>query len=282
MILVFGQSGQIARELDALNGVVTLSRSQADLSNPASCDLAIRKFNPKAVINAAAYTSVDKAEVEESLATIVNGDAPSIMAKTCADIGIPFVHISTDYVFDGMGEEPWLPCDPTNPKNAYGRSKEAGEKGVIASGAVYAILRSSWVVSAHGTNFIKTMLRLSENRNTLSVVTDQIGSPTPARDIANACYQIASSLCINSEKSGIYHFSGTPYVSWYDFAKEIFRQAGRDIDLLPILSSEFETAAQRPLNSRLECTNIWTQFFIKVPDWKIGIETVLEELEELS
>lgn len=282
MILVFGQTGQVARELKVFNDVVTLTRNQADLSNPISCANAIREFNPSAVINAAAFTAVDKAEEEEALATLVNGDAPTCMAKTCAEIGIPFVHISTDYVFDGTGEEPWSPCDTTNPQNAYGRSKEAGEKGVIASGAVYAILRSSWVVSSHGDNFIKTMLRLSETTQTLSVVSDQIGSPTAARDIANACYRIASALHLNPRKSGVYHFSGSPYVSWYNFAYEIFRLAKCDIDLKPILSADYSTASRRPLNSRLECSDIFTQFGIEQVDWRISLSVILEEMKGLS
>lgn len=282
MILVFGQSGQVAHELQSFEDVVALNRSLADLCNPDRCADTIREHNPAAVINAAAYTAVDKAEKEEALATKINGDSPSRMAETCADLSIPFVHISTDYVFDGSGNDAWLPEGRTNPQSAYGRSKEAGEKGVIASGAVYAILRTSWVVSNRGKNFIKTMLRLSETRSELSIVSDQIGAPTPARDIAGACYQVAFDLIADPSKAGIYHFSGTPNVSWYDFASEIFRQTGHDIELTPILSADYPTAASRPLNSRLDCQDTLLQFGIKQPDWRESLNAILKEMGALS
>lgn len=282
MILVFGESGQIAGELQLFEDIVSLNRRQADLRSPEQCADLIREHKPEAVINAAAYTAVDKAEKEEALAMTINGDAPTQMAEACAELGIPFVQISTDYVFDGTGQKAWLPQSKTNPKNAYGRSKEAGEKGVSESGAVYGILRTSWVISSRGDNFIKTMLRLSETRNELSIVSDQIGAPTPARDIAHACYKMAKDLITNSKKSGRYHFSGSPNVSWYDFACEIFRQTGRDIDLTPILSADYPTAASRPPNSRLNCESTLLEFGIEQPDWREGLNAILKELGALS
>lgn len=282
MILVFGKTGQVAHELQSFENIVSLTRSQADLRNPDRCADLIRMQKPAAVINAAAYTAVDKAEEEEALATIINGDAPMRMSAACAELGIPFVHISTDYVFDGTGNDSWLPQSETNPKNAYGRSKASGEKGVIESGAVYAILRTSWVVSSIGENFIKTMLRLSETRNELSIVSDQIGAPTPAREIANACYKMAIDLIGNPYKSGIYHLSGMPNVSWYAFAYEIFRQAGRDVDLKPILSADYPTAAPRPLNSKLDCESTFLEFGIQQPDWRDGSNAILRDLGVLS
>ena len=179
MILVFGKTGQVATELQRLSGVVALGRDDVDLSDPAVCAAAIHEHAPKAVINAAAYTAVDKAEDGEHLATVINGDAPTAMAKACAELGIPLVHISTDYVFNGRGNTPYSPEDAVGPQNAYGRSKLVGETGIRESGAVYSILRTSWVVSAHGANFVKTMLCLSETRDMLNVVSDQIGGPTP-------------------------------------------------------------------------------------------------------
>jgi dTDP-4-dehydrorhamnose reductase len=282
VILVFGQSGQVASELQSFEDIFALNRSMADLRNPERCADIIRDYKPAAVINAAAYTAVDKAEKEEALATIINGDAPSQMAKACADLAIPFVHISTDYVFDGSGIDAWSPECGTNPQSAYGRSKEAGEMGVIKSGAVYGILRTSWVVSSRGVNFLKTILRLSETHNELSIVSDQIGAPTPARDIAGACHQVALDLIADPSKSGIYHFSGAPNVSWYDFASEIFRQTGQDIDIAPILSADYPTVASRPLNSRLDCQDTLLQFGIKQPDWRKGLNTILGELGVLS
>ena len=187
MILVFGSTGQVARELGAQAGprqLVGLSRAEADLSDPGHCAAQILRFQPKVVINAAAYTAVDRAEEEEDLALTINGKAPGEMARVCANMDIPFLHISTDYVFAGQGEKPYLPTDPTDPQNAYGRTKLAGEEAIRAAGGQHLILRTSWVFSEHGTNFVKTMLKLSQSRNTLSIVADQIGGPTPARDIA--------------------------------------------------------------------------------------------------
>lgn len=279
MILVFGKTGQVSTELQQLGNVFALGRDQADLSDPQACAAAIREHTPKAVINAAAYTAVDKAEEEEAMATIINGHAPTAMAQTCAELGIPFVHISTDYVFEGSGETPWQPDNVTAPQNAYGRSKLVGENGIRNSGAVYAILRTSWVVSAHGANFVKTMLRLSETREALSVVADQIGGPTPARDIAAACLRIAEQLIQDPTKSGTYHFSGAPDVSWADFAAEIFDQAGRSVIVTPIPTTDYPTPAKRPLNSRMECSATEVAFGIKRPDWRDGLKIILKDLE---
>ena len=279
MILVFGKTGQVARELQQLGTVTALGREEANLSDPQACAETIRNHAPDVVINAAAYTAVDQAENEEAVAAVINGDAPRAMAKACAELGIPFVHISTDYVFDGTGQDPWQPQDQTAPQNTYGCSKLAGETGIADSGGTYAILRTSWVVSAHGTNFIKTMLRLSETHDVLNIVCDQIGGPTPARDIAVACLQIAEQLVQEPSKSGIYHFSGTPDVSWADFAREIFEQAGKSVTVTPITTTDYPTPAQRPLNSRMDCTATKRVFGIERPDWITGLKTILDDLE---
>ena len=279
MILVFGKTGQVAMELQRLGDVVALGRDRADLSDPAACADDIRAHGPRAVINAAAYTAVDHAEEEEALATIINGDAPTAMARVCVELGIPLVHISTDYVFDGTGERPWLPDDPTDPQNAYGRSKLTGEIGMRNSGAMHAILRTSWVVSAHGANFVKTMLRLSETRDALNIVADQIGGPTPARDIAAACLQMAEQLIADPPKSGTYHYSGAPDVSWADFASEIFEQAGKAITVTPIPTTDYPTPAKRPLNSRMDCDATEQIFGISCPDWRDGLNRILQDLK---
>jgi len=279
MILVFGKTGQVATELQRLGDVVALGRDQADLANPAACADAIRTHAPRAVINAAAYTAVDRAEEEEAMATTVNGDAPTAMAQACAELDIPLIHISTDYVFAGTGDAPWQPDDPTAPQNAYGRSKLTGEIGIRDSGAVHAILRTSWVVSAHGANFVKTMLRLSDTRDALTVVADQIGGPTPARDIAAACLQIAEQLIADPSKSGTYHYSGAPDVSWADFARAIFDQARRAVTVTPIPTTDYPTPAKRPLNSRMDCGATQQVFGIARPNWRNGLNMILQELE---
>ena len=275
-ILVFGKTGQVACELQRLHPEFTyLSRKEADLLNPDICAEAILAAKPSAVINAAAYTAVDLAEDEESLAYTINAEAPAAMAQACANLSIPFVHISTDYVFDGSGEMSRAPDAPTAPINAYGRTKLAGEEAIRSSGALHAILRTSWVFSAHGNNFVKTMLRLSETRDSLSIVSDQVGGPTPASAIAAACAKIATEI----SKSGTYHFSGAPEASWADFAREIFSQSNRDITVTGIATSDYPTPAKRPLNSRLDCASILTDFEIIRPSW---IKSLFETVEELS
>lgn len=282
MILVFGKTGQVAIELQRFGGVMALGRNDVDLSDPASCAAVIREHVPNAVINAAAYTAVDKAEGEELLATVINGEAPSAMAKACAALEIPLIHISTDYVFNGTGITSYSPNDVTDPQNAYGRSKLAGEIGIRESGAVHAILRTSWVVSAHGANFVKTILRLSETRDSLNVVADQIGGPTPAKDIAAACMQMAEQLVHEPCKSGTYHLSGAPDVSWAEFAKHILVQADRTVAINSIPTAEYPTLAKRPLNSRLNSLSTEQVFGIGRPDWQDGLKEILKNLEVKS
>ncbi len=280
-LLVFGRTGQVACALRALTDsgaygpVDYIGRDVGDLSQPESCAEVIRARAPHAVINAAAYTAVDRAEDEEALATVINATAPTAMALACAASDIPFVHISTDYVFPGSGITPWRPEDPVSPLNAYGRSKRAGEEGVMAAGGRWAILRTSWVFSETGSNFVKTMLRLSETRDALNVVADQIGGPTPAAAIAAACLEIATQLSQAPEKAGLYHFSGAPDASWADFATTIFACAGRSVSVTPIPSSAYPTPAQRPLNSRLDCQSLETAFGITRPDWRAALPKIV-------
>lgn len=282
MILIFGKTGQVASEFNYFSETVLLDRKEADLSNPQSCEEAIYRYNPKFVINAAAYTSVDLAEDNEQQAITINATSPTIMALACSKLNIPFVHISTDYVFDGSGENPWNTDNITNPKNAYGRSKLMGEQGVISSGAIYAILRTSWIFSSNGTNFVTNMLKLSKANNFLRIVSDQIGGPTPAYDIAKVCLDIGHQLINDSSKSSIYHYSGGPNISWYDFAKEIFKMSGIQMKLIPIKTSEFITPALRPLNSRLNMTKTERIFKIQRPNWRHGLIKVLQDLNKIS
>jgi dTDP-4-dehydrorhamnose reductase len=280
LILVYGKTGQVARELQTIvPEAVFLDRHQADLTDPPRAAAHVAEIKPAAVINAAAYTAVDKAEDEPLLAHTVNADAVGAIGVACARLGIPIVHISTDYVFPGDGTKAWTPDDATGPLGVYGASKLAGEDALRASGARHAILRTSWVFSAHGTNFVKTMLRLGAERDRLTIVADQIGGPTPAADIARACATITNAL-IEGHPGGTYHFSGAPDVSWADFAREIFRQAKLTPDVVDIPSSEFPTKATRPLNSRLDCSSLEADFGIFRPDWRTGLRNVLDDLQD--
>jgi dTDP-4-dehydrorhamnose reductase len=281
-ILVFGKTGQVATELALQADVMALGRDAADLSDPAACAAAILASNCDVVINAAAYTAVDRAEEEEQLAHLVNADSPAAMARACADRGIPFLHISTDYVFDGSGTALWQPDDTTAPQNAYGRTKLAGEQAVRAAGGQHAILRTSWVFSAHGNNFVKTMLRLSETRDALSVVADQTGGPTPAATIASALLGMARQMISDPNKGGTYHFGGTPAISWAGFAQEIFAQSHRAVTVTGIPTADYPTPAARPLNSRMDGSTLQTDFGIPQPDWKSGLKGVLKTLEHTT
>lgn len=278
MILVFGQSGQIAIELALLGAGPCLSRAQADFESPGALAAAIAAHRPDAVINAAAFTAVDRAEVDEARAFQVNACAVEELAQTCAEAGIPLVHISTDYVFDGSGTTPWRVTDLTNPQNVYGRSKLAGENAVRAADGPHAILRTSWVVSTHGNNFVKTMVRLGAERETLSVVADQIGAPTCARDIAAACLDIAQQLRMDPSKSGTYHYQARPFASWADVARAVFEQADLRCSVADIPSTQYPTPATRPLNSRLDCSATKHHLGIEMPDWRAGLKAILQEL----
>ncbi len=286
MIMVLGESGQVARELAAMApdarfvGRGGLDLGALDPDGAALYDL-IDRTAPVAVINAAAYTAVDRAEEEEALATRINGDAPGVMARACRARGIPLVHISTDYVFDGAGSTPFSPNSPTAPLGAYGRSKLAGEDAVRKAGGVHAILRTSWVFSAHGSNFVKTMLRLGAERDSLRVVADQVGGPTPARAIAKACLVLAERLQSDPAQGGTYHFAGAPETSWAGFARAIMAEAGLDCAIIEIATSGYPTAARRPLNSRLDCSGL-SATGLTPPDWRAGLRDVIEDLKGTS
>lgn len=278
-LLVFGRSGQVAQELARLAPDARfLGRDQADLTNPDACAAAIRDSDCRAVINAAAYTAVDRAESEADLAHLVNAAAPAAMARATAEKGVPFLHVSTDYVFDGSGDLPWSESDPTGPLGVYGATKLAGEQGIAAAGGAWAVMRTSWVFSAHGANFVKTMLRLGRERPELGIVADQIGGPTPAGDIAAALLQMAAGMR-DGAKGGIYHFAGAPDVSWAGFARAIFAQAGVTCQVREIATSDYPTPARRPGNSRLDCQKIKDDFGIHRPDWRAGLTRILTELE---
>ena len=281
-VALFGQTGQVATEVQRrCPPDVTLEvigRDRADFARPDQVFDVARGLQVDAVINAVAYTAVDKAEEEAELANTINGTSVGRLAEACAATGTPFVHISTDYVFPGGGEAPWTPGDATGPLGAYGASKLLGEEAIGKFAAhPFVTLRTSWVFSAHGGNFVKTMLRLGAERDALTIVADQIGGPTPAADIAKACLTIARGL-LGGKPGGTHHFSGAPDVSWADFAREIFAQANVSCDVTDIPTSAYPTPAKRPLNSRMDCSALEATFGIKRPDWREGLARVLAEL----
>lgn len=281
MMMVFGSSGQVASELKRIvPDARFISRMEADLGQPQSCKELILREKPAVVINAAAFTAVDKAEVEVELATRINGEAPGDMAVACAELGVPLVHISSDYVFSGSGTAPQSVDAPVSPLNAYGRSKAIGEKLIRESGASYAILRSSWVFSPYGNNFVTTMLRLARTHDQLAIVADQVGGPTPASALAEACLRISGGLRADPKLSGTYHFSGAPDVSWADFARQIFAQAGNETKVEDIPTSAYPTSAVRPLNSRLDCGAL-VKFGIERPDWRMALKDVIQAVETI-
>ncbi|MEM9031234.1 MAG: dTDP-4-dehydrorhamnose reductase [Pseudomonadota bacterium] len=255
--------------------VEALGRAEVDFFDTDAVRRATGALSSDAIINAAAYTAVDTAEAERDRAETVNGTSVDAMAQ--ARGAIPLVHISTDYVFSGEGETPWRPGDPTAPQGVYGASKLIGETALRRSAGPYAILRTSWVFGAKGGNFVKTMLRLGAARDRLTIVADQVGGPTPAASIADACFGIARALK-DGHAGGTYHFSGAPDVSWADFAREIFAQSGRATDVVNIPTTDYPTPAKRPLNSRLDCTDTERVFGIPRPDWRAGLGDVLKEI----
>jgi len=284
-ILLFGKTGQVAQELQRRCGPVELEVRGSDVANfesPEACAQFVMATDADAVINAAAYTAVDRAESEEALALKINATTPGAIAQAAATRGIPLVQISTDYVFDGAGTAAFVPDHPTGPLGAYGRTKLAGEGAVRAANGAHAILRTSWVVSSHGNNFVKTMLRLGAERDRLTIVADQIGGPTCAADIADACLSIATQLTADPTKSGSYHFSGGPDVSWADFARTIFALAGLSCEVADIPTSAYPTPAQRPLNSRMDNSQTAAIFGIARPDWHAGLRAILADLGALK
>lgn len=282
-LLVFGKTGQVASELAHAVprhwSARFLGRDEANLAKPEECAAQIERIQPDIIINAAAYTAVDKAEEEEALAHNVNAKAPAIMAASAYQIGAPFLHISTDYVFDGSGDAAFCPGDRVNPLGAYGRTKLAGEQAVMETGSQWLILRTSWVFSGHSSNFVSTMLRLGAERESLGVVDDQFGGPTPASAIAR-CLIICAQHMLAGHSGGLHHFTGQPVVSWAGFAQSIMTEAGLNCRIDAIDTSAYPTPAQRPANSRLDCASLEKEFGITAPDWRAALPNVIKELRQ--
>ena len=274
-ILVTGITGQLGfdvmAELQRRNiEAIGAARKDFDLTDDAAIENFIKLHNPDAVIHCAAYTAVDKAEDEAETALQINGRATEVIAQTCKDIDAKMIYISTDYVFPGTGDMPYEVDDPKDPPNAYGRSKLAGEEAVIKNLDKYFIVRISWVFGVNGKNFVKTMLRLSETKDKLTVVNDQIGSPTYTTDVAPLLVDM-----VQTDKYGIYHATNEGFCSWAEFAAEIFRQAGAKTEVIPVPSTEYPTKAIRPKNSRLSKQKLDSAGFKHLPDWEDAVKRFL-------
>jgi dTDP-4-dehydrorhamnose reductase len=285
-ILMFGRTGQVAQEMLARapaegTELVALSRADCDLSRPDQIEAALAAYEgADLILNAAAYTAVDQAEAEEDLAFAVNGIAPGVMARACAARGLPLVHLSTDYVFSGDKAGAWTEDDPTDPQTAYGRSKLAGERAVTDSGARALILRTSWVFSPFGRNFVKTMLRLGRQQDRLGVVDDQTGRPTAAGDVASFLLAAAPRLAKDGAVAGLYHFAGAEAVTWRGFAQTIMEQSGLNTPVDPIATADFPTPAKRPTNSVLDTSRLERVFGLSPRPWRAGLDETLARLQE--
>lgn len=284
-ILISGNTGQVARELQMALGkheLLSLDREAFDLSRPETLRETILRERPALVINAAAYTAVDQAEQERELAFTVNAEAPGVMADACFELDIPLIHYSTDYVFDGSKATPYREADTPHPLSVYGASKAAGEQALRISGCDHLILRTSWVYSQHGRNFLLTMQRLLQEREELSVVDDQIGAPTWAGSIASATAELIDKWQQGRQRWGTYHLTCQGETSWFGFASAIaehLRAAGKPCARLrPIPSSEYPTPAQRPLNSRLDGARLAEEWQIRLPDWRAALDACLQRM----
>lgn len=292
-ILLLGKNGQVGwelqRSLAPLGELVALDRHPAgglsgDLSNLESLRKTVRQVKPDIIVNAAAYTAVDKAESENELAERVNGLASQVLAEEAARLNAWLVHYSTDYIFNGEGSEAWAETDTAIPINHYGLSKLAGENAIVASECKYLIFRTSWVYSARGNNFVKTMLRLAKERETLNVVADQIGAPTGADLIADVTALSIQKVLGCPELGGIYHLAATGEISWHGYAKYVIdfaKDQGEQIivtDVRPISTSAYPTPACRPLNSRLNTQKLCDTFSLHLPDWRSGVTRMLREV----
>lgn len=290
-ILITGAHGQVGSELVIVANkhgydVIAASRSELDITQEKDVLATIQQTQPDIVINAAAYTAVDKAEEEQDIAYAINRDGAKNIALACAKQSIPLLHISTDYVFNGSQDEPYSETDTVSPLGVYGKSKWDGEESIREHMEQFIILRVAWVFGSQGNNFVKTMLRLGNERDELNVVADQFGGPTPAKYIADTLISLATLYKKEKKlKWGIYHYCGTTKTTWYDFAKEIFEQANKiellnkNIQVNPITTTQYPTPAKRPKKSMLDCSRIYDTFGIKMPDWKIALKEVLADLK---
>ncbi|WP_010583529.1 dTDP-4-dehydrorhamnose reductase [Schlesneria paludicola] len=287
MIILLGENGQVAREVLKATSAAgipcrSVSSQEGDFNDPAKISDLLSECPPGSfVINAAAYTQVDLAESDRKAAIQINGLTPGVIASVCQTRGLKLIHISTDYVFSGNQQRAYREHEPTGPLGVYGESKLLGERLILENLDQAIILRTSWVFSSHGKNFVKTMIRLGQDRDRLSVVADQIGGPTSAASIAKTCLELVAktnSLSPTSDLWGVYHYCGKPSTTWHGFAEEIFRQTGQNVVVSPIRTDQYPTPARRPANSQLACGKLQKNFEISQPDWTIDLSRVVKEL----
>ncbi len=284
-IAILGATGQVGRELLALAPpsadfrFIAIDRRTADLAAPGEAAAAIRRIKPAVVINAAAWTAVDKAESDAEAAFRINGEAVGEIAEATSSIGARLIHLSTDYVFAGDGSTPIDETAPGKPLNVYGASKLRGEELALRRDPAVIILRTSWVFSPFGGNFLKTILRLSETKSSISVVADQHGGPTSAQSVASACLKILSS---GRPGAGLYHFQGAPAATWADFAEEIFLAADKVVQVHKIATSSYPTPALRPVYTVLNCARILRDFDVGQPDWRLDVARTIARLNAVT
>lgn len=294
-ILLLGKDGQVGwqlqRSLAPHGAVVACGRGECDMSDLDQLRSLVRQVRPKIIVNAAAYTAVDRAESEPLLAARINAEAPAVLATEAAQLDALLIHYSTDYVYDGKKSTPYVESDPTAPQSVYGRTKLAGEEAIRAVGGRSLIFRTSWVFGARGENFVKTILRLARQKDALSVVDDQIGAPTPAALIATVTGLVLAMECYGARpekgKNRIYHLAGKGFVSWHQFARTIVDLAntvpGFDLrlkseNIAAIPTSGYPTPAARPANSRLDCTRLESDFGLQMPDWQSYLARMMQLL----
>jgi dTDP-4-dehydrorhamnose reductase len=293
-LLVTGSNGQVGfelrRSLAPLGRVIALDRAACDLSRPDELRRVVREWRPDVIVNAGAYTAVDKAEADADTAYAINGAAPGVLAEQAKALGCLLVHYSTDYVFDGRKDGAYIETDPVNPQSVYGKSKLAGEQAIAESGATALVLRTCWVAGAHGGNFAKTMLKLGRERDSLRVIADQFGAPTTAALIADVTAQIVARHWLHGRReafpAGVYHLAAAGETSWHGYATEILRNAvarGVELKVDPMRIEAIPTAAYplpapRPANSRLDTGKLRENFDIHLPDWQQGIQFLLDQI----
>lgn len=288
-LLCIGKTGQVARALSEraeARGIdlISMARPDLDLLDQASIISAIDGNEPSLIINTAAFTAVDAAEQDKAAAYALNRDAPNALARIAAERNIRLIHFSTDYVFDGTSEHPYSEDAPTNPLGVYGASKLAGERAVLDASERNIVLRTSWIYSPFGQNFAKTMLRVARDRESVSVVSDQRGSPTNALDLADATLSLC---CIlqdqpHAQGGGLFHVTSASSTDWAAFAQAIFEESGKlggpDATVIPIASRDYPTAAQRPMNSKLSCEKLLSTFGIRLPEWQKSLPSTIQRI----